>query len=453
MAEIFSNGILVIFGDLFKIVVMITTMFIIFDSSLVAISLSIIPLLFIATRWFQQNIKLVFTDVRNQVAALNSFVQERISGMSVVQLFTRENTESKKFKQINAKHRDANIRGIWYFSLFLPIIDMLSSVSIALAIWFGGLKASMGGDVSVGDLTALIVFINLLYRPLRQLADRFNTLQMGMVASERVLKLVNDTDEKEISGKYHQNRVSGDVKIENLSFAYSKKEWILKDINVKISSGQTYALVGATGSGKSTLVHLLLGYYQHQKGSILLDGMDLKKWSLNSLRKNVSLVQQDVFLFSDSVRNNVTVYRDVKDDDIWKAAEDMGIKDFISSLPGGLDYDVKERGGMLSTGQRQLLAFLRAYLNNPSFLVLDEATSSIDSQAEKWIQRATQTLTKGRTSIVVAHRLATVVNADHIIVLDKGKIVEEGTHKSLLKRSGYYQNLFNKQFFDSQDSI
>jgi ABC-type multidrug transport system fused ATPase/permease subunit len=311
----------------------------------------------------------------------------------------------------------------------------------------------MGGDVSVGDLTALIVFINLLYRPLRQLADRFNTLQMGMVASERVLKLVNDTDEKEISGKYHQNRVSGDVKIENLSFAYSKKEWILKDINVKISSGQTYALVGATGSGKSTLVHLLLGYYQHQKGSILLDGMDLKKWSLNSLRKNVSLVQQDVFLFSDSVRNNVTVYRDVKDDDIWKAAEDMGIKDFISSLPGGLDYDVKERGGMLSTGQRQLLAFLRAYLNNPSLLVLDEATSSIDSQAEKWIQRATQTLTKGRTSIVVAHRLATVVNADHIIVLDKGKIVEEGTHKSLLKRSGYYQNLFNKQFFDSQDSI
>ena len=453
MAEIFSNGILVIFGDLFKIVVMITTMFIIFDSSLVAISLSIIPLLFIATRWFQQNIKLVFTDVRNQVAALNSFVQERISGMSVVQLFTRENTESKKFKQINAKHRDANIRGIWYFSLFLPIIDMLSSVSIALAIWFGGLKASMGGDVSVGDLTALIVFINLLYRPLRQLADRFNTLQMGMVASERVLKLVNDTDEKEISGKYYQNRVSGDVKIENLSFAYLKKEWILKDINIKISPGQTCALVGATGSGKSTLVHLLLGYYQYQKGSILLDGMDLKKWSLNSLRKNVSLVQQDVFLFSDSVRNNVTVYRDVKDDDIWKAAEDMGIKDLISSLPGGLDYDVKERGGMLSTGQRQLLAFLRAYLNNPSFLVLDEATSSIDSQAEKWIQRATQTLTKGRTSIVVAHRLATVVNADHIIVLDKGRIVEEGTHKSLLKRSGYYQNLFNKQFFDSQYSI
>tara|TARA_B100000497_G_scaffold127675_1_gene170349 strand:+ start:990 stop:2783 length:1794 start_codon:yes stop_codon:yes gene_type:complete len=453
MAEIFSNGILVIFGDLFKIVVMITTMFVLFDSSLVAISLSVIPLLFIATRWFQQNIKLVFTDVRNQVAALNSFVQERISGMSVVQLFTRERSESKRFREINAKHRDANIRGIWYFSLFLPIIDMLSSVSIALAIWFGGLKASMGGDVSVGDLTALIVFINLLYRPLRQLADRFNTLQMGMVASERVLKLVNDTDEKEISGKHHQNRVSGDVEIKNLSFAYSKKEWILEDINVKISSGQTYALVGATGSGKSTLVHLLLGYYQVQKGSVSLDGMDLKKWSLNSLRKNVSLVQQDVFLFSDSVRNNVTVYRDVKDEDIWKAAEDMGIKDFISSLPGGLDYDVKERGGMLSTGQRQLLAFLRAYLNNPSFLVLDEATSSIDSQAEKWIQRATKTLTKGRTSIVVAHRLATVVNADHIIVLDKGKIVEEGTHKSLLKRSGYYQNLFNKQYFDSKDSI
>jgi ABC-type multidrug transport system fused ATPase/permease subunit len=394
----------------------------------------------------------VFTDVRNQVAALNSFVQERLTGMSVVQLFTREKIEADRFDMINKRHRDANIRGIWYFSLFFPIIEMLSAVSIGLAIWYGGLKASAGGNVSIGDLTALIVFINLLYRPLRQLADRFNTLQMGMVASERVLKLVNNSQQHEITGNYNQERVVGKVDVTGLSFAYSEKEWILRDINLKIPEGKTCALVGATGSGKSTLVHLLLGYYPIEYGEIKLDGIDLSRWSLKSLRSNVSLVQQDVFLFSDSVRNNVTVYRDIKDDDIWQAAQNMGIKDFLTSLPGGLDYDVKERGGMLSTGQRQLLAFLRAYLRDPSLLILDEATSSIDSQAEKWIQKAADILTNGRTSIVVAHRLATVLNADQIIVLDKGKIVEVGTHKELIKSGSYYTNLFEKQFFGRDDN-
>jgi ABC-type multidrug transport system fused ATPase/permease subunit len=452
MAEIFSNGILVIFGDLFKIVIMISVMFFLFDPALVALSLSVIPLLFIATRWFQRNIKVVFTDVRNQVAALNSFVQERLTGMSVVQLFTREKIEADRFDMINKRHRDANIRGIWYFSLFFPIIEMLSAVSIGLAIWYGGLKASAGGNVSIGDLTALIVFINLLYRPLRQLADRFNTLQMGMVASERVLKLVNNSQQHEITGNYNQARVVGKVDVTGLSFAYSEKEWILRDINLKIPEGKTCALVGATGSGKSTLVHLLLGYYPIEYGEIKLDGIDLSRWSLKSLRSNVSLVQQDVFLFSDSVRNNVTVYRDIKDDDIWQAAQNMGIKDFLTSLPGGLDYDVKERGGMLSTGQRQLLAFLRAYLRDPSLLILDEATSSIDSQAEKWIQKAANILTNGRTSIVVAHRLATVLSADQIIVLDKGKIVEVGTHKELIKSGSYYTNLFEKQFFGRDDN-
>jgi ABC-type multidrug transport system fused ATPase/permease subunit len=275
---------------------------------------------------------------------------------------------------------------------------------------------------------------------------------MGMVASERVLKLVNNSQQYEITGNYNQERVVGKVDVTGLSFAYSEKEWILRDINFKIREGQTCALVGATGSGKSTLVHLLLGYYPIEQGYIKLDGIDLSKWSLKSLRSNVSLVQQDVFLFSDTVRNNVAVYRDIKDDDIWQAAENMGIKDFLTSLPGGLDYDVKERGGMLSTGQRQLLAFLRAYLRDPSLLILDEATSSIDSQAEKWIQKAAEILTKGRTSIVVAHRLATVLNADQIIVLDKGKIVEVGVHKDLLKAGGYYSNLFEKQFFGRENN-
>tara|TARA_B110000444_G_scaffold44893_1_gene40799 strand:- start:2743 stop:3582 length:840 start_codon:yes stop_codon:yes gene_type:complete len=275
---------------------------------------------------------------------------------------------------------------------------------------------------------------------------------MGMVASERVLKLVNNSQQYEITGNYNQERVVGKVDVTGLSFAYSEKEWILRDINLKIPEGKTCALVGATGSGKSTLVHLLLGYYPIEYGEIKLDGIDLSRWSLKSLRSNVSLVQQDVFLFSDSVRNNVTVYRDIKDDDIWQAAQNMGIKDFLTSLPGGLDYDVKERGGMLSTGQRQLLAFLRAYLRDPSLLILDEATSSIDSQAEKWIQKAANILTNGRTSIVVAHRLATVLNADQIIVLDKGKIVEVGTHKELIKSGSYYTNLFEKQFFGRDDN-
>ncbi|CAI8370821.1 MAG: putative ABC transporter ATP-binding protein [Owenweeksia sp. TMED14] len=447
MSEIFSNGLLVIFGDLFKIIVMISVMFFLFDPSLVIISLSVIPLLYIATRWFQRNIKAVFTDVRNEVASLNSFVQERLTGMSVVQLFTREKIEADRFKIINAKHRDANIRGIWYFSLFLPFIDMLSALSIGLAIWYGGLKASNGGDVTIGDLTALIVFINLLYRPLRQLADRFNTLQMGMVASERVLKLINDNSLPEVSGEFSKENVQGNVEVTNLSFSYSQKEVVLNNINFIIPEGQTCALVGATGSGKSTLVHLLLGYYPIQHGKISLDGIELDKWSLESLRTNISLVQQDVFLFSDSVRNNVTLHRKISDDIIWDAAESMGIKEFLISLPGGLDYDVKERGGMLSTGQRQLLAFLRAYLRDPALLILDEATSSIDSQAEKWIQQATRSLTRGRTSIVVAHRLATVLNADQIIVLDKGKLVEIGNHEDLLKAGGFYTNLFEKQFF------
>ena len=450
MADIFSDGLLVIFGDLFKIVVMVAVMFFLFDPALVAISLSVIPLLYIATRWFQKSIKSAFTDVRNQVAALNAFVQERITGMAIVQLFTRERKEYGRFEAINAKHRDANIQSIWYFSLFFPIIEMLSAVSIGLAIWYGGLAAASGADISIGDLTALILFINLLYRPLRQLADRFNTLQMGMVASDRVLKLIAEEAEIEPTGGHSAAQVSGEVAFKGVHFSYLPDEPVLKGIDLHVPVGETWALVGATGSGKSTLVHLLMGYYPVTEGEIQLDGVRLRDWNLQSLRSHVALVQQDVFLFSDTVRNNVTVFRPISDEAIWEAAEAMGIAEFLRSLPGGLDYDVKERGGMLSTGQRQLLAFLRAYLRQPSLLILDEATSSIDSQAEEWIQRATVGLTSGRTSLVVAHRLATVLHANQIVVLDKGRVVEQGRHEELLALGGAYANLYEKQFFGEE---
>jgi ATP-binding cassette subfamily B multidrug efflux pump len=450
MADIFSDGLLVIFGDLFKIVVMVSVMFFLFDPALVAISLSVIPLLYVATRWFQRSIKSAFTDVRNQVAALNAFVQERITGMMIVQLFAREQVEHARFESINTKHRDANIRSIWYFSLFFPIIEMLSAVSIGLAIWYGGVAAAAGAEISIGDLTALILFINLLYRPLRQLADRFNTLQMGMVASERVLKLIANESDVEPSGAHVAQKVQGHVEFRGVHFSYLPEEPILRGIDLNIPVGETWALVGSTGSGKSTLVHLLLGYYLVQEGEIRLDDVRLRDWNVTSLRQHVALVQQDVFLFSDTVRNNVTVYRDISDKAIWEAAEAMGIDEFLRSLPGGLDYDVKERGGMLSTGQRQLLAFLRAYLREPSLLILDEATSSIDSQAEEWIQKATITLTEGRTSLVVAHRLATVLKADQIVVLDKGQVVEQGRHEELLLKGGAYANLYEKQFFGEE---
>lgn len=450
MADIFSDGLLVIFGDLFKIVVMVSVMFFLFDPALVAISLSVIPLLYVATRWFQRSIKSAFTDVRNQVAALNAFVQERITGMMIVQLFAREQVEHARFESINTKHRDANIRSIWYFSLFFPIIEMLSAVSIGLAIWYGGVAAAAGAEISIGDLTALILFINLLYRPLRQLADRFNTLQMGMVASERVLKLIANESDVEPSGAHVAQKVQGHVEFRGVHFSYLPEEPILRGIDLNIPVGETWALVGSTGSGKSTLVHLLLGYYLVQEGEIRLDDVRLRDWNVTSLRQHVALVQQDVFLFSDTVRNNVTVYRDISDESIWEAAEAMGIDEFLRSLPGGLDYDVKERGGMLSTGQRQLLAFLRAYLREPSLLILDEATSSIDSQAEEWIQKATITLTEGRTSLVVAHRLATVLKADQIVVLDKGRVVEQGRHEVLLAKGGAYANLYEKQFFGEE---
>lgn len=449
IADIFSEGLLVIFGDFFKILVMLVAMFVYFDPALVAISLSVLPVLFLATRWFQRSIKDSFTEVRNQVAALNAFVQERITGMAVVRLFQREEVEAKKFKEINARHREANIRSIWYFSLFLPIIEMLSAISIGLAVWFGGYRVATGSEnVSLGDLTAMILFINMLYRPLRQLADRFNTLQMGMVASERVLKLLNNAKDVEATGKHITPRLLGRIVIDRLSFSYLPEEPVLQEITLSIEPGETLAIVGPTGSGKSTLISLLMGHYAPTSGTLSIDGVRVEDWNKDHLRQQMALVMQDVFLFSDTVANNLTLFEPIEEKKLWEAAKEIGIEEFIEQLPGGLHYNVRERGGMLSTGQRQLLAFLRAYLLNPPVLILDEATSSIDAHSEVLIQRATEVLTKGRTSVVVAHRLATVAKADRIAVLDKGVLVEVGTHKELLARNGMYAQLHAKQFID-----
>jgi len=446
IAQVFSEGILVIFGDLFRIAVMLFAMFFFFNPILVLISLSVIPVLFIATRWFQRGIKGAFQSVRNEVSNLNTFVQEHLGGMAIVQAFGREEQEMEKFEAINARHRDANIKSIFYYALFFPIIEVLSAISIGLGVWYGGMNAAQGGSVTVGELTAMIIFIGMLFRPLRQLADRFNTLQMGMVASERVLKLLDSNHELEPSG-HVKLALEGAIDIDDLHFQYIENELILKGISFSAAKGETVAIVGATGAGKSTIISVLMGFYPYQKGTVTIDGTPLTEIDIKHLRSQMALVLQDVFLFSDTVRSNIVMgASDISDEAIWEAAEAIGIKSFLEELPDGLNYNVRERGGVLSAGQRQLLAFLRAYITNPKVLILDEATSSIDSHTEELIQQALLALTKDRTSIIIAHRLSTIQHADKIIVLDQGKIVEEGNHSTLLGKKGAYFNLYEKQF-------
>ena len=445
IADIFSQGLLVIIGDILKLLVILAVMFAT-DWWLTLLSLASIPVLMVATYWFKRSIKSAFQDVRTQVSALNTFVQERIVGMRIVQLFNREKVEFENFKGINELHKKAHIRSIWYYSIFFPIVEILSAISVGLLIWWGGVEAATGTEVTLGELVAFILYIQMLFRPIRQLADRFNILQMGMVASERVFRIL-DTDEViENKGSTQIDKIKGDIEFKNVWFAYNNEDWVLKDISFSVKAGQTLALVGATGSGKSSIINLLSRNYNHNKGEVLIDGVNYLDYELFSLRSKMSLVLQDVFLFSDSIMNNITLHQSISLEQVMDSASKIGVDSFIENLPDSYQYNVKERGAMLSVGQRQLISFLRAYVSNPNILILDEATSNIDSDTEQMIQKAIVELTKGRTSIIIAHRLATIQNADHILLLQDGQILESGTHQKLMKKGGKYKTLFDLQF-------
>ena len=447
IASIFSQGLFMIIADLLKMVLVAGVMLFV-DWSLSVIVFSVLPIILYATRLFQMSMKKAFEEVRIQVANLNSFVQERISGIKIVQLFSREKIEYDNFVSINKKHKKAWLKTVWFNSIFFPVAEISYSITIGLLVWYGGLNVISGGDVSLGTIFLFIRMSQMLFRPLRQIADKFNSLQMVMVAAERIFEILETHSNIEDKGTLKPSQINGNICLEKLGFSYIQGERIINDISLEIKSGETIALVGATGAGKSTIINLISRFYEFDSGDITIDGISIRKYDLKSLRNKVSVVLQDVFLFADSLFNNITLFDSrISKDKVIEAAKNIGVHDFIESLPNGYDYNVKERGVMLSTGQRQLIAFLRAYISEPSILVLDEATSSVDSYSEEIIQRAIDTLTKGKTSIIIAHRLATVKNADRIVVMHKGDIVEQGTHDELLKfKDGYYAKLYDVQF-------
>ena len=447
ISAFFTQGVFKITSDLLKMLVVIVIM-LIMNWQLALITLLVLPILIYATKRFQIAIKATFQEVRNQVSNLNSFVQERVTGMKIVQLFNREKIEYDNFKEINNKHKQAYIKTIWYYSIFFPIAEIFSSIAIGLLVWFGGLQVVDQSVASVAEIFAFIMHAQMLFQPLRQIADKFNQLQMGIVSGERVFNIIDTHSSIVKQGTLKAKNLKGNITFENVRFSYIKGEEVLKGISLEVQEGQTVAIVGATGAGKSTIINLINRFYEIDSGEIAVDTVSVQNYELESLRKQVAIVLQDVFLFSDSILNNITLKNNaISLAEVTLAAKQIGIHEFIMSLPGNYSYNVKERGGMLSSGQRQLIAFLRAYVSNPSILILDEATSSVDSYAEQMIQFATETITKDRTSIVIAHRLATIKQADKIIVMDKGLIVEEGTHQELLvKENGYYKNLYDKQF-------
>ena len=447
ISAFFTQGVFKITSDLLKMLVVIVIM-LIMNWQLALITLLVLPILIYATKRFQIAIKATFQEVRNQVSNLNSFVQERVTGMKIVQLFNREKIEYDNFKEINNKHKQAYIKTIWYYSIFFPIAEIFSSIAIGLLVWFGGLQVVDQSVASVAEIFAFIMYAQMLFQPLRQIADKFNQLQMGIVSGERVFNIIDTHSSIVKQGTLKAKNLKGNITFENVRFSYIKGEEVLKGISLEVQEGQTVAIVGATGAGKSTIINLINRFYEIDSGEIAVDTVSVQNYELESLRKQVAIVLQDVFLFSDSILNNITLKNNaISLAEVTLAAKQIGIHKFIMSLPGNYSYNVKERGGMLSSGQRQLIAFLRAYVSNPSILILDEATSSVDSYAEQMIQFATETITKDRTSIVIAHRLATIKQADKIIVMDKGLIVEEGTHQELLvKENGYYKNLYDKQF-------
>ena len=445
IADIFSQGLLVIIAELLKLVIVIFFMFYT-DWRLSIIALLTIPVLLVATAWFKRNIKASFQAVRDKVSSINSFVQEHIVGMNIVQIFNREKAEFEKFKQINSEHRDAHLRSIFYYAVFFPVVEVLSAVSIGLVVWYGGEGIISGKDITIGEIIAFILFIQMMFRPIRQLADRFNVLQMGIVGSERVFRVLDTDDKINDEGKIEVADLNGEISFENVWFRYKKDQWILKNLNFNIESGKFLALVGHTGAGKSSIIRILNRFYEIEKGKIKIDNISIDDLTLNSLRDNIALVQQEVFLFSDSILNNISLYQEnILKSEIIKASKEIGVHDFIMSLPNGFDYVVGERGVTLSSGQRQLIAFLRVYIRNPKILILDEATASIDSSTEALLQNALVKLSKNRTTIVIAHRLSTIVNADKILLLDEGAILEQGNHKSLLDLKGEYFKMYENQ--------
>lgn len=454
IARIFSQGLFMIISDLLKMIVVMGFMFYM-NWKLTWIVIVAMPVLVFVTRIFQRKMQIAFEEVRTQIANMNTFVQERVTGMKIVQLFNREDIEAEKFSEINQKHNKAWIKTILYNSIFFPIADIISSLTLGFVVLYGGIKI-LNGDhfTTFGDLFSYTMFIGMLFNPLRQIADKFNEMQMGMIAANRVFDILDTKDQIQDTGTIEAPIFKGDIQFKDVHFSYIENEEVIKGIDLEVQSGQTIAIVGATGAGKSTIINLLNRFYEISKGTICIDGHNINDYSLSSIRKQIAVVLQDVFLFADTILNNITLNNpEISREVVIQAAQKIGVHEFIMSLPEGYDYNVKERGVMLSSGQRQLIAFLRAYVSNPSILILDEATSSIDTYSEELIQSATEKITKGRTSIVIAHRLATIVNADKIVVMDKGLIVEQGSHLQLLNiEGGFYKNLYYSQFLVENNS-
>ena len=451
IASIFSQGLFMIIADILKMVTVLTVMIII-NLELTLVVVSIFPFLIYATRVFQKSMKVAFEKVRREVANLNSFVQERISGVKIVQIFNREQLEIKNFNDINIKHRDAWLRTVWINSIFFPLAEISTSICIGLLVWYGGFNNLNGENISLGTLFLFISMSGLLFRPLRQIADRFNTLQMGMVSTERIFKILEDDSEIKDNGKIEHTSFNGLIEFKNVKFSYVENQIVIDDISFKIHPGETLAIVGPTGSGKSTIINLITKFYEIDSGKILIDGNNIDELKLDNIRNKVGVILQDVFMFADTIFNNITLFnKDISLEDVKKSAKDLEIHDFILSLPGGYNFNVSERGGTLSSGQKQLLAFLRVLVNNPDILILDEATSSIDSYSEDLIKRATKKITKDKTSIIIAHRLSTVESADKIIYMENGKILEFGNHKELLNiDNGKFKKLYREQFIENE---
>lgn len=444
LADVFSEGLAAIIGDLLQIVTILGVMFYI-DWKLTLVSLCTLPLLIISTYVFKEKIKVTFNDVRNAVANLNSFLQEHITGMTIVQLFNREKREFDKFKEINREHRAAHIRSVLYYSVYFPVAEIIQAIGIGLVVWYGAVGV-LGMDLQIGILISFIMYLQLFFRPIRMIADRFNTLQMGVVSSSRIFKLLASSEHIANEGSFNPEKIQGNVRLDQVWFAYKEEDYVLKNISFEVKKGQTIALVGATGAGKSSIINLISRFYEINKGAITIDGTNIQDFELSALRKHIGVVLQDVFLFSSSIYQNITLGNpNITKEQVLAAAELVGASKFIEKLPGGLEYNVMERGATLSVGQRQLISFVRAMVYNPEILILDEATSSVDSETEELIQESIEKMMQGRTSIVIAHRLSTIQKADQILVLNKGEIVETGTHQSLLEKGGYYTQLHQMQ--------